>query len=175
MKMLATTATIAVMAFAGLGCGSSDHWTGYRGNGGTYHEPARQVQVPPPPAQHGYFHDYYRGGFEQRNIEREGWVLLGSRTVDFKKDGDTIMVDRGERYGQLRLVVTGAPIEMYKMNVYFRNGDKFPVETRHIFREDTQTRAIDLPGGGRDIRKVTFLYRTLDRYQGKATVYLFGR
>ena len=73
------------------------------------------------------------------------------------------------------LVVEGAPVEMYDIRVVFGNGTDFRPETRLYFAPDTQTRAIDLPGGDRFIRKIDFVYRKTSGIFRQATVSVYGR
>ena len=75
----------------------------------------------------------------------------------------------------LRLVVSGSPMEMYKMKITFGNQQTHSPKLRHVFRKGSWTRRIDLPGTVRRIQKVEFWYRSVGRHSGKATVKLFGQ
>ena len=106
----------------------------------------------------------------------EGWERLGTRTVEFRGDVDTIMVGRSEgRFTAIMLEVDGGAIEMRNIRVVFGNGQAFSPPTQLIFSDDEHSRAIDLPGPGRIIRSVTFNYRSLRTGQGRATITLYGR
>ena len=104
------------------------------------------------------------------------WQLLGTKSVSFLVDHDTLDVGRSQgSFRQLKFVVEGAPVEMYDIRVVFGNGTDFRPETRLYFAPDTQTRAIDLPGGDRFIRKIDFVYRKTSGIFRQATVSVYGR
>ena len=106
----------------------------------------------------------------------QGWERLGTRTVDFGRDLDTIMVGRAEgRFTAIMFEVDGGMIEMRNVRVVFGNGDAFSPPTQFIFSDDERSRSIALPGPGRIIRSVTFNYRSLRTRQGRATVTLYGQ
>jgi len=105
-----------------------------------------------------------------------GWELLGTKSVSFLVDHDTLDVGRAQgRFRQLKFVVEGAPVEMYDIRVVFGDGSDFRPETRLYFEPNTQTRAIDLPGRNRVIRKIDFVYRKTSGLFSKATVSVYGR
>ena len=80
-----------------------------------------------------------------------GWELLGQGEADFKKDRDRINVGRREgSFRELRVVVRGAPVEIYDMVVTFADGRTFSPNMRHRFEENSSTREIDLPGAPSD-------------------------
>jgi hypothetical protein len=104
------------------------------------------------------------------------WELLGRKEVSFIAERDTIEVGRAEgRFHALKLVVEGAPVEMRDIRVTFGDGSTFHPETRLIFAPDTVSRTIDLPGRGRVIRKIDFLYRKTSGIFRVATVTVYGR
>ena len=95
--------------------------------------------------------------------ESRGWILLGERTVDSnREDYDRIEVPRREgRFHKLMLVVLDGDLEMIDMLVELGHGEPFHPEINAFFRENTRTRAIDLPGEQRRIRGIQFRYRNL--------------
>jgi hypothetical protein len=108
--------------------------------------------------------------------DREGWELLGQSEADLKNDRDRIQVGRREgTFRALRLVVRGGPLEMSDMVVTFGDGQTFSPKIKQRFDENTTSREIDLPGDRRAIQSVDFNYRSVDRREGRATVYLYGR
>jgi hypothetical protein len=107
---------------------------------------------------------------------RDDWELLGRKEVSFLVERDTIDVGRSQgRFRQLRIVVEGAPVEMRDIRVTFGDGSTFHPETRLEFGADTISRAIDLPGRDRVIRKIDFLYRKTSGLFRQATVSVYGR
>ena len=106
----------------------------------------------------------------------QGWERLGTRTVDFGRDVDTIVVGRAEgRFTAIMFEVDGGTLEMRNVRVVFGNGDSYSPPTQFVFADREASRAIDLPGPGRIIRSVTFNYRSMRTGQGRATITLFGR
>ena len=97
--------------------------------------------------------------------ESRGWTMLGERTVDSRReDVDRIEVPRWERrFRKLTLVVLDADLEMIDVAVKFRGGEPFHPEVAAIFRENTRTKVIDLPGDDRAVRWIEFKYRNLSR------------
>lgn len=104
-----------------------------------------------------------------------GVAFLGAREVTFRVDRDAIAV--GKRFGRfsaIRIEVPDASLELYDIRVEFGDGSSFSPETRVQFRAGESSRRIDLPGGGRFIRAITFLYRSDRPAQGRAHVRVYG-
>ena len=101
--------------------------------------------------------------------------LLGQLEVDFRADRDVLEVARDEgRFQKIRIVVRGAPIQLHDMKVIFADDSVFdPVSRNRILHEDSAY-VFDLPGERRMIKSITFLYRSIDRREGKATVFVYG-
>jgi hypothetical protein len=105
-----------------------------------------------------------------------GWELLGRKDVSFLVDRDTVDVGRAEgRFRELKFVVEGAPVEMYEVRVVFGDGGEFRPPTRLHFAENSVSRTIDLPGRGRIIRKIDFVYRKTSGLFRQATVSVYAR
>jgi hypothetical protein len=108
-------------------------------------------------------------------VVRDGFVLLGERTVNGSLDRDRIPVDRRDgKFREIMIVVEHAPIELYDLVVTFGSGQRFEPDTRMMFGPDSRSRAIDLPGGARAIRNVEFRYGNLIA-GARARVELWGR
>ncbi len=103
------------------------------------------------------------------------WEVLGSRSVRYNTDHDVITVSSDKWYKGIYFKVTGAPIKINDMKVYFDNGDKFDVSIRSMIRENGHSRTIELPGGERRITKVDFSYETMGSNRGTATLTLWGK
>lgn len=104
------------------------------------------------------------------------WELLGRKDVSFLVDRDTVDVGRAEgRFRELKFVVEGAPVEMYEVRVVFGDGGEFRPPVRLHFAENSVSRTIDLPGRGRIIRKIDFVYRKTAGLFRQATVSVFAR
>jgi hypothetical protein len=107
--------------------------------------------------------------------DRSGWTLLGEKEVRGKRDRDNISVGRREgRFNELMVIVEDGDIHMTSMEVVFENGDNYRPSLAHFFREDQRTRAIDLPGDRRAIRRIEFRYGNLPG-PDQARVQVWGR
>ena len=103
------------------------------------------------------------------------WVLLGQRTVDHRADHDQITVTKREGdFHRIALRVEGAPVQFYKVEVHYANGQVQEVELKDEIQAGSQSRAIDLTGKERVIESVVFNYRTDDIRDQKAVVELWG-
>lgn len=106
----------------------------------------------------------------------QNWERLGSRKVNFGLDRDTIGVGAHEgAFTKLKVQVTGGALNMHRMVVNFKNGQKKEIELKHNFTRGSGTRVIDLPGNKRIIKNIVFIYDTKNRANKRATVHVFGR
>ena len=104
------------------------------------------------------------------------WEKLGTRTVDYKIDRDVVPV--GARKGgftKLKIAVRGGAINMHKMIVTYKNGTKETIALKHKFGPKSESRVIDIRGGKRLIKNITFFYDTRGLSPGKAVIHVFGR
>jgi hypothetical protein len=107
--------------------------------------------------------------------DNKGWTYLGEQLVHGKRDHDTIKVGKDAGvFNKITIVVEDSDLQMYDVIVKFGNGESFEPKTKLHFKEDSRTRAIDLPGNARWIEKVEFYYGNLGR-RGKARVELWGQ
>lgn len=93
------------------------------------------------------------------------WELVGSAQVSFRTERDRILVRGHERYRQLMVCVYNKPVRFLDMDVRYANGGRQDVGIRNVIFPGQCTRAIDLRGHRRDIRSVSFAYRTAPGYQ----------
>ena len=108
-------------------------------------------------------------------FDNAGWTLLGSQTVDGRRDRDAIRVGRYQgKFDQLTLVVSDSDLELKDLTIQFSNGQKWSPKTAHTFREGARTRAIDLPGKDRTISRIDLAYANIAG-GGKAKVEIYGR
>ncbi|MEW7292944.1 DUF2541 family protein [Aquimarina sp. 2304DJ70-9] len=104
------------------------------------------------------------------------WEHLGSRTVNYRLDKDVIKVTAREgSFKKLKIKVTGGALNMHRMVVQYGNGQKDVIQLRHNFSRKSTTRMIDLKGGKRIIRDITFFYDTKNMSRKRAKVHIFGR
>ncbi|HWO18634.1 MAG TPA: hypothetical protein VNO30_07650 [Kofleriaceae bacterium] len=111
--------------------------------------------------------------------DSKGWELLGEQTVGGRVDRDRITVGRAMgKFSKLMVVVLDSELEMIDMEVMFRRGQSFRPAVSQYFRENTRTRAIDLPDGyrgpERTIEHIDFKYKNLPG-GGRARVQVWGK
>jgi hypothetical protein len=102
--------------------------------------------------------------------------LIGELKVSFTADFDVLPVRLKE--GALRRLVflaEGNDVEVERIVVTYGDGRKDEIPLRHRFAEGTRSRAVDLEGGRRLIRSITFYYRTAGRLKdGRAVLKIYG-
>ena len=104
------------------------------------------------------------------------WDFLGSRTVDFKLDHDEIVVTGHEgKFDAIKIKVTRAPINMYKVVVHFGNGGEQNLEIANNFTPGSESRTINLKGEDRVIKRISFWYDTKKKATKKAIVEVWGK
>jgi hypothetical protein len=109
-------------------------------------------------------------------VAAEGWELLGTRNAGHGADRDEIVVTAAEgRFRQVKLTVSRSALELRDLDVHYADGTVQEVAVRRLIPAGGETRAIDLDGGDRVIRKVVFRYATPRRRARTAVVRLYGR
>ena len=104
------------------------------------------------------------------------WQLLGSREVNFLTEKDVIEVGADEGlFTKIKLTVKKSAVHFNDMKVHFANGCVCDVKLREKIPAGGQTRVIDLPGDGRNIKKVVFWYYSTLRNPKRAIVKLYGK
>ena len=116
------------------------------------------------------------GDAEARKGGKRNWELLGSQKVGFLVDKDVINVGRKDGdFSKIKLAVKGNDVEFIDVNVVYGNGQKDDVRVRNRIRAGGETRAIDLKGGERFIKRVELVYKSKPSFKGQATVELWGK
>ncbi len=106
----------------------------------------------------------------------KGWVHLGSKKVNWSVEKDIIEVGNHEgSFTKLKIKVTGGAINMRKMIVTYGNGNKENIPLKFHFKRGAESTIIDLKGGKRKIKKITFWYDTKNRSKRRATNYVAGK
>ena len=103
-------------------------------------------------------------------------VLLGEKEVSFRVERDDLVVGLKEGlFSRLMFEVEKNDLEMIKVQVTYGNGKSDVIPLRHFFKEDSRSRIIDLPGGKRIIRRITFFYKTTGQLvEGRAVIKVYG-
>jgi hypothetical protein len=110
-----------------------------------------------------------------RPVYAGAWQILGTTVVDFALDRDMIRVGGAGSFRFLKFVVRDATIELLDMDVIYENGGHDDIPVRQVIERGGESRIIDLRGGSRRIRQVSFVYRSVPNFVGRrAELTLFG-
>src|SRR5688572_29104342 len=92
--------------------------------------------------------------------ETKGWTKIGERDVNGNVDKDTIVVGAYEgKFSKLTLVVEKSDLELLDFEIVFGNGQKHNPNVKHVFKEGSRTRVLDLPGDERVIKSINLKYK----------------
>jgi hypothetical protein len=100
-------------------------------------------------------------GFAAPQAQASEWKLLGTQSVNYGNDRDTIMVGFDEgRFTKVRLHVRNNNLHITDLKVVFMNGEvqHLPVQT-HI-HAGQWSQVLDLSGDARVIQRIDLSYRT---------------
>lgn len=105
-----------------------------------------------------------------------GWELLGRQSVGFLKDRDVVEVGRKDGdFSKIQIRVRNNAVEFTDVKVIYGNGQTDDINVRDKIAAGGQTRAIDLKGGERFIKRVELVYRSKPSFKGQAVVEVWGR
>lgn len=112
----------------------------------------------------------------ERDKRFPGFKHLASRTVDFGRDTDVMVIgDSHGAFKSLTIEVEDGELEMHDITITFGNGKQHSPEVKHEFKEGSRSRVIDLPGEARIVERITFKYRSSKLREGKAVVNVYGK
>ena len=101
--------------------------------------------------------------------------VLGSRTVGYGTDHDSIAVSPSVMFSAVRLCVSGRSVDMYDLDIYFANGGRQDAAVRLLINAGECTRWIDLSGGMRHVVQIDLTYSTAASTGTQAVVTAYGR
>lgn len=101
-------------------------------------------------------------------------VILGERVVSDRGEVDMISGRGDGAVRAIRLCVRRRAVEMFDIDVVFRNAGRQDVDVRRVIRAGECTRRIDLRGGDRFIKRVKLKYRSARAAGPQPVVVLFG-
>ncbi len=106
----------------------------------------------------------------------EKWVFLGQRHVTDKVERDSIEVTASEgSFDAIRIGVKRSAVRFVKVSVVYGAGTSDDLEVRDVIPAGGQSRAIDLRGANRIIRRIDFVYEAKSLGRRGAVVEVFGR
>ncbi|MBV5319345.1 MAG: hypothetical protein JZU72_00060 [Chlorobium phaeobacteroides] len=102
------------------------------------------------------------------------WVLLGKKSVSLIAERDVIPVKRSAEFRKIKIAVRDRGIEFYRLVAVYGNGRRHSIPARNFIHAGGETRAIDLPGTARVIRKIILEYRSIPGSFKRAEVQVWG-
>ncbi len=107
--------------------------------------------------------------------DKKGWHKIGENTVNFKTDRDEILVIGADKFRSILFRVSEAPIHLVRANISYESGDGEDISLDFPVQVAGESRIVNLNGGERSIKKITFVYHTLpNRRDEKAHVEIWG-
>ena len=103
------------------------------------------------------------------------WKILGDAKIE-RKSGTT-QIDFGADQGlvkRIKFEVRGADVQFKKVTVSFENGDPEDIDVRDTVKRGGKTRAIDLKGGNRAIKRVVIAFKVDKDTDRDARIILLG-
>ena len=107
--------------------------------------------------------------------EEKDWKVLGDAQIE--KKGGTAEIKVGGEEGlvkRIKFEVRGTDVEFKKITITYENGDPEQVEIRDKVRRGGKSRAIDLKGGNRVIKKVLIAFKVDKDADRDARIVLMG-
>ena len=110
-----------------------------------------------------------------QKTDSTGWHKIGELHVDFKSDKDVLKVPGEQRYKALRIKAVDAAVHIERMQVVYANGAPDDIAIRYDFKKGEESRDIDLKGEDRNIKEISFVYRSgSNTREEKAHIQVFG-
>jgi hypothetical protein len=103
------------------------------------------------------------------------WKVLGDAEIN-RKSG-TAQIEVGAEEGLARRIkfeVRGTDVEFKKVTVSYENGDPEEIDIRDTVRRGGKTRAVDLKGGNRVIKRVVIAFKVDKDADRDARIILMG-
>jgi hypothetical protein len=107
--------------------------------------------------------------------DKAGWHKIGETTVNMKTEKDEILVLGKDKFTSLKIKVTDEPVYLASMTIYYENGETEDANISSDLKAGSASKVINLKGGAREIKKVSFVYHTSANTKNeKAHVELYG-
>jgi hypothetical protein len=125
-------------------------------------------------------HDYDRRDLDRRDDfvrhdewhgHRADWVRIGTVSVGRNEERDLLEVPGRERFRAIMFRVESGDLVLDDLKVTFGDDSSFSPTGNIVFRQGQQSGIIDLPGDSRDIKRIRFLHRALNRSGAVVEVY----
>jgi len=112
---------------------------------------------------------------DSKEDDEKDWKVMGNAKLE--KKGGTATIEVGAKEGlvkRIKFEVRGTDVEFKKVTVTYEKGDPEEVEIRDKVSRGEKTRAIDLEGGNRTIKKVVIAFKLDKDVDRDARIVLMG-
>lgn len=92
---------------------------------------------------------------------KPGWNKIGDAKVDFSTDKDKFVLLGKDQFKALKIKVKDAPVHIENMQVQFEGGVTEDISLASELKTGGESREIDLKNKDKEIKNVTFVYRTV--------------
>lgn len=92
---------------------------------------------------------------------KPGWNKIGDAKVDFSTDKDKFVLIGKDQFKALKIKVKDAPVHIENMQVQFEGGVTEDISLASELKTGGESREIDLKNKDKEIKNVTFVYRTV--------------
>jgi hypothetical protein len=92
---------------------------------------------------------------------KPGWNKIGDAKVDFSTDKDKFVLLGKDQFKALKIKVKDAPVHIENMQVEFEGGVTEDISLASELKTGGESREIDLKNKDKEIKNVTFVYRTV--------------
>ena len=107
--------------------------------------------------------------------EDKDWKVMGDAKIERKSGSAKIDVGAEEGVAKrIKFEVRGSDVEFKKVTVTYESGDPEEIDIRDTVRRGGKTRAIDLKGGNRVIKKVLIAFKVDKDTDRDAAIILMG-
>lgn len=105
--------------------------------------------------------------------DKDGWHKIGETRVDFKKEGDKVLIVGARRFAAIKIKVTDSPIYLESFDIVFDDDKKQNVNVGQEFKVPGETKVVDF-GGEKKVKRIDFKYKTVDGSNEKGKVEIWG-
>jgi hypothetical protein len=111
--------------------------------------------------------------------DRDRWVLLGERAVNFRAERDAIEISQGDDwwrdrgFRRLHLIAERSDIHLMELRLVYMNGFSEDFRVDREIREG-QDQPIELRGERKYLRRIEFIYRSRPSFDGRGVLKVYG-
>ncbi|MES2589130.1 MAG: hypothetical protein V4622_09125 [Bacteroidota bacterium] len=104
------------------------------------------------------------------------WTKIGETVINYENDRNEVLIVSPEKFNELEFIVKLAPIELFEIVVFYKNGDQQKFQVNESVKSEGFSQELELNGRKRIISKVIFQSRTISNLKEKrATIEVWGK